>query len=130
MPRKLFTKSAFKQALQCPASMYYYRNPQEYANQQLDDEFLESLAEGGFQIGEAAKVYYGIPEEGTVESLGYEASLARTREMFAAPRAKIAEAAFRYGNCFIRADILVKEGNRIQLIEVKAKSWNPEEDSF
>lgn len=130
MREKLFTKSAFKQALQCPASMYYYRNPQEYANQQLDDEFLESLAEGGFQVGEAAKVYYGIPEEGTVESLGYEASLARTREMFAAPRAKIAEAAFRYGNCFIRADIMVKEGNRIQLIEVKAKSWNPEEDSF
>ena len=130
MPQKLFTKSAFKQALQCPASMYYYRNPQEYANQQLDDEFLESLAEGGFQVGEAAKVYYGIPEEGTIESLGYEASLARTREMFAAPRARIAEAAFRYGNCFIRADILVKEGNRIQLIEVKAKSWNPEEDSF
>ena len=130
MREKLFTKSAFKQALQCPASMYYYRNPQEYANQQLDDEFLESLAEGGFQVGEAAKVYYGIPEEGTIESLGYEASLARTREMFAAPRAKIAEAAFRYGNCFIRADILVKEGNRIQLIEVKAKSWNPEEDSF
>ena len=62
MPQKLFTKSAFKQALQCPASAYYYRNPQLYANQQLDDEFLESLAEGGFQVGEAAKVYYGIPD--------------------------------------------------------------------
>lgn len=130
MPQKLFTKSAFKQALQCPASAYYYRNPQLYANQQLDDEFLESLAEGGFQVGEAAKVYYGIPEERTIEALGYEESLARTRELFSAPRAKIAEAAFRYGNCFIRADILVKEGNQIQLIEVKAKSWNPEVDSF
>ena len=130
MPQKLFTKSAFKQALQCPASAYYYRNPQLYANQQLDDEFLESLAEGGFQVGEAAKVYYGIPEERTIEALGYEESLVRTQELFSAPRAKIAEAAFRYGNCFIRADILVKEGNQIQLIEVKAKSWSPEEDSF
>ena len=127
---KLFTKSAFKQALDCPTRAYYYRNPQLYANQQLDDEFLESLAEGGFQVGEAAKVYYGIPEEGTIGALGYEESLAKTREMFAAPRVKIAEAAFRYGNCFIRADILVKEGNEIQLIEVKAKSWNPEENSF
>ena len=130
MKQKLFTKSAFKQALACPASLYYYRNPQLYANQQLDDEFLESLAEGGFQVGEAAKVYYGIPESDTIESLGYDESLARTREMFAAPSARIAEAAFRYGNSFIRADILVKEDHDIQLIEVKAKSWNPKEDSF
>jgi len=130
MNQKLFTKSAFKQALACPASLYYYRNPQLYANQQLDDEFLESLAEGGFQVGEAAKVYYGIPESDTIETLRYEEALSRTREMFAAPSARIAEAAFRYGNCFIRADIVVKEGDEIRLIEVKAKSWNPKEDSF
>ena len=130
MTPKLFTKSAFKQALTCPTSAYYYRNPQFYANQQLDDEFLESLAEGGFQVGEAAKVYYGIPECDTIGALGYYEALAKTREMFAAPRAKIAEAAFRYGNCFIRADILVKDGHNIQLIEVKAKSWDSECDSF
>ena len=126
----LFTKSAFKQALTCPASAYYYRNSDLYANQQLDDEFLESLAEGGFQVGEAAKVYYGIPEKDTIGALGYEESLAKTQEMFAAKRVKIAEAAFRYGNCFVRTDIIVKEGNDIQLIEVKAKSWDPEVDSF
>ena len=130
MSQKLFTKSAFKQALTCPTAAYYYRNPQIYANQQLDDEFLESLAEGGFQVGEASKVYYGIPENDTIEALGYDEALAKTREMFASPRARIAEAAFRYGNCFIRADIIVKDGYDIQLIEVKAKSWDPESDSF
>lgn len=130
MPQRLFTKSAFKQALNCPASLYYYRNPDLYANQQLDDEFLESLAEGGFQVGEAAKVYYGIPEKDTIGALGYEEALAETRKRFAAPRAKIAEAAFRYGNCFIRADIIVKDGKEIQLIEVKAKSWDSEVPSF
>lgn len=130
MKQRLFTKSAFKQALECPASLYYYRNSLEYANQQLDDEFLESLAEGGFQVGEAAKVYYGVPEIWTIESLDYEESLSITRTLFEKPSARIAEAAFRYGNCFIRADILVKEGNEIQLIEVKAKSWNPKTDSF
>lgn len=130
MSKKLFTKSAFKQALGCPTAAYYYRNPDLYANQQLDDEFLESLAEGGFQVGEAAKVYYGIPEQDTIGVLGYEASLEKTREMFTATRVKIAEAAFRYRNCFIRADILVKEGHEVQLIEVKAKSWDPDADSF
>ena len=130
MPQKLFTKSAFKQALNCPAAMYYYRNSDLYANQQLDDEFLESLAEGGFQVGEAAKVYYGIPEKDTIEALGYEEALAETRRMFAAPRARIAEAAFRYGNCFVRADIIVKDGKEVKLIEVKARSWDPNSDSF
>ena len=35
------------------------------------------------------------------------------------------EAAFYINNLFIRTDILVKEGDNIKLIEVKAKSINP-----
>ena len=30
---RLFTKSAFKQALFCPASLYYYYDREHYANQ-------------------------------------------------------------------------------------------------
>lgn len=110
--------------------MYYYKNPQEYANAQLEDDFLASLAEGGFQVGEAAKVYYEIPESHTIETLDYDESLAATQEFFKQENVRIAEAAFRYGYCFIRADILVKEGNEIRLIEVKSHSWNPQENSF
>ena len=56
---RYFTKSVFKEALECPARMNYCNRP-EYANQNLTDEFLESLAEGGFQVGELAKVYYDV----------------------------------------------------------------------
>ena len=45
---KLFTKSAFKIALHCPRQLYYYFASGEYANQAAGDEFLQSLAEGGF----------------------------------------------------------------------------------
>ena len=38
----------------------------------------------------------------------------------------IYEAAFRHGNLFVRADVVQKKGNRLRLIEVKAKSWDPE----
>jgi len=130
MKKKLFTKSAFKQALSCPTSLYYYRNPNVYANQNLNDEFLESLAEGGFQVGEAAKVYYGISEEDTIKELGYEDALSKTSPYLQMEKARVAEAAFRYGNCFIRADLLIKDGNRIKLIEVKSRSWDPETNSF
>ena len=37
----------------------------------------------------------------------------------------IAEAAFRCGDCFVRADVVKKKGDFIDLIEVKAKSWDP-----
>jgi len=34
------------------------------------------------------------------------------------------EPAIRFGDLFIRIDILVKQGNHFELIEVKAKSYN------
>ena len=40
---KLFTKSAFKQALFCPASLYYYFDRENYANQMNEDDFLQAL---------------------------------------------------------------------------------------
>ena len=55
---KLFTKSAFKQALFCPASLHYYYDFERYANQNNEDDFLQALADGGNQAGELAKVYY------------------------------------------------------------------------
>ena len=58
----MFTKSAFKQALICPASMKYYHDSDEYANQNNNDDFLQALADGGNQAGNLAKVYYGIAQ--------------------------------------------------------------------
>ena len=127
---RLFTKSAFKEALTCPARLNYFKNA-KYANQNLTDEFLQSLAEGGFQVGELAKVYYGVPPENDLSALmKYEEPLKRTQELFAQEKCVIAEAAFRFGNMFIRADIVRKEGHRVELVEVKAKSWDPSGDVF
>ena len=39
-------------SLECPRRMYYAYDKDVYANQDVDDEFLRSLAEGGFQVGE------------------------------------------------------------------------------
>lgn len=124
MSQKLFTKSAFKQALECPASLYYYYDSDHYANQNNEDAFLQALAKGGQQVGDLAKVYYQVPDECDIKELEYEAALARTVELFKLENVNIAEAAFRWGNCFVRADIIEKKGKHINLIEVKAKSWD------
>ena len=44
MKEKLFTKSAFKIALECPRKLFYYRDPDSYANADAEDEFLQALA--------------------------------------------------------------------------------------
>ena len=79
--QKLFTKSAFKIALECPNKLYYYRNPDVYANADTEDEFLQALAEGGFQVGELAKIYCEVPLENDVKEKDYAGSLARTQEL-------------------------------------------------
>jgi hypothetical protein len=128
---KLFTKSAFKVALECPAALYYYRHPELYANRDAGDDFLEALAEGGFQVGALAKVCFGVTPECDLGNLaGYDEPVRRTRDLLAQDRVTIAEAAFRFGGFFVRADLLRKDGNRIEVTEVKAKSWGGPDDFF
>lgn len=57
-------------------------------------------------------------------------ALNQTNELLSRDRVTIFEAAFRFGNHFIRADILVKNGNHLDLIEVKSKSFDISSDSF
>ena len=65
---KYFTKSAFTMSLECPRRLYYAYDKDVYANQDVDDEFLKSLAEGGFQVGEFAKLCYGIGASNNVKT--------------------------------------------------------------
>lgn len=123
MNNRYFTKSAYKIANICPTQLYYCCDSR-YANQNEGNEFLESLADGGFQVGELAKLYYHITPETTIAYQGdYKTSLEKTKELLLSENVNIAEAAFRYGKCFILADIIEKKGNHINLIEVKAKSF-------
>lgn len=126
---KLFTKSVFKLALSCPTKLYYAHHPEQYNNVSLTDEFLEALAEGGFQVGELAKLYRHVDYD-LANFKGYDEPLNRTKELFEQENVTAAEAAFRHGNLFVRADIVEKRGYDIHLIEVKAKSFNPDTESF
>ena len=118
-PRYL-TKSRFKSALECPVKLFYTGKP-EYPDKKKQDDFLAALAEGGFQVGELAKHYY--PGGIEIEGKGYDVPLQKTEELLRQENVIIFEAAFRFENLFIRADIVIKDGNRIDLIEAKSKSF-------
>lgn len=119
MNNRYLTKSRFKIGLDCPTKLYYEGN-KEYANQNIEDSFLLSLAEGGFQVGELAKYYY--PDGHMISSLNYADALSETNKLLQMEKVIIYEAAVQYADFFVRTDILVKEKNEIKLMEVKAKS--------
>lgn len=126
MPRYL-TKSRFKLALECTAKLYY-SGKKDYADTKIDDPFMNALAEGGFQVGELAKIYF---EGGyNIDELDHETALAKTEELLKLDNVIIYEAAFLYKDLFVRADIIKKKGAFIELIEVKAKSYDPSGKGF
>jgi hypothetical protein len=117
--RRYLTKSRFKLACECPTKLFYTKKP-EYADQNLDDSFLLALANGGFQVGELAKSFFPGGEE--IETLDYADALEQTEKILRNDKAIIFEAAIAFEDYFIRADVLVKDGGHIDLIEVKSKS--------
>lgn len=117
--QRYLTKSRYKTAIECPTKLFY-TGKKEYANSKLDDPFLAALADGGFQVGELAKCYFPGGEE--VTTLDYDDAVRETAELLTRDKVTIFEAAFRYQNFFIRADVVVKDVDRLDLIEVKAKS--------
>jgi hypothetical protein len=126
--KRFLTKSRFKLATECPTKLFY-TGKIEYANQNLDDSFLLALADGGFQVGDLAKCYLSSGHD--IKTLDYEEALAETNKLLQLDQVTIYEAAIATEKLFIRADILVKNGNRLSLYEVKSKSFDPdEEDPF
>ena len=113
--------------MECPTKLYY-TGKKEYVDTKLEDPFLKALAEGGFQVGELAKRYF--PKGHEIKSLDYQESLDETNSYLKQNEVIIYEAAIRYNNFFIRSDILIKEGNDIKIIEVKAKSIDLTKDTF
>jgi hypothetical protein len=120
MKPRYLTKSRFKLALECETKLFY-SNKKEYPDTKVDDPFLEALAEGGFQVEELARLYHAGGE--LVDGWDYDKVIETTNSLLLQDKVIIYQAAFKFHNLFIRADILVKEGNRIKLIEVKAKSF-------
>lgn len=120
-PRYL-TKSRFKLAVECPRKLFYTGKKAIYQDTMADDAFLEMLAEGGYQVGALAKLRY--PEGIEIHETNHAAAEAATQALLERDHVVLFEAAIRVGAFFIRIDVLVKDGNSFELIEVKAKSYN------
>lgn len=121
------SKSRFKTALECPRKLVY-ANDTRYASTKDSDDLLKSLAEGGHQVGALAKLMYPGGVEITAKSI--DEQILETDQLLQHTDITLFEPTFRHGNLVVRVDVLVKHGHAIQLIEVKAKGYNPNTDTF
>jgi hypothetical protein len=126
--RKL-TKSRYKLGLECPNKLYYTRKPQ-YADNKKEDPFLQALAQGGFQVEELARMHFpgGILLEDRDND--YDHLAQTTRQHMEDDEVTLYEPAFDHDDLFVRVDILVKKGNKIDLIEVKSKTFDPSDQNL
>lgn len=119
---RFLTKSRFTQALECPKKLSHTGNPAVHPDTRRGDEFLQVLADGGFQVGELAKLMY----RGGIESTSrtHDDQLAETRNLLERDKITLFEVAIGHGNLLARMAVLRKTELRIELIEVKAKSFD------
>jgi len=130
---KYFTKSDFRMALECETQLYYAARKDEYADQHLDNSFLEALADGGFQIGALSKFLFvddPVASKITCHDLSQDGGLAETATRMSQVNAIISEASFCYEDFFARADMIRKIESKLELYEVKAKSYNGNKSKF
>jgi hypothetical protein len=114
------SKSRFKLGLECPTKLFYTAH-KEYANQKQSDPFMMALAKGGFQVEEYARrlnapgvlIESREPAEAVQQTL---AAMANGQVVF--------EGAFVFENLYVRCDMIKAYGNIIELIEIKAKSFD------
>ena len=124
---KVLSKSRFKLGLECPNKLFF-TGKKEYANKKSEDTFMMALAKGGFQVEELARLHYPDGLFINTEHYEYEKAFNLTKEALREENVVIFEAAFMIDGFFIRTDILVKTGNKVRLIEVKAKSFDPNDE--
>lgn len=122
--KRSFTKSLFKIATECPRKLFY-AGKSAYRDASKDDAFLQSLADGGFQVGALAKCLYAGGVE--IEATGNAEALALTADQMRAENVTLFEPAIAYGDFLVRIDVLIKTGKSIKLVEVKSKAYRSDD---
>lgn len=125
MASPYITKSDFKVAADCRTKLFYRKNG--YPTNLDENEYLRFLADGGFMVEFIAKARFPTGID-LVDDRDPLTAFETTRRLMEEPNVVLFEAAATIGKFHIRADILEKTGNVLNLIEVKSSSIDEEDD--
>jgi hypothetical protein len=113
--------------MECPTKLFYTKKREIYADTKNENDFLKALAEGGFQVGALAKVMY--PDGKEITDSQFQEQIEHTSRLLKEEDVTIYEAAICYGNLFARVDVLRKVGSKVEIVEVKAKSFDSTDEN-
>lgn len=116
------SKSRFNLALECPTRLFYAGKAGVCPARKRENEFMRAVADGGFQVGELGELKFPGGIEITARS--HDEQVAETERLLRRDDVTLFEAAIRHGNLFARVDVLRNTVSRVELIEVKAKSFD------
>ncbi len=119
-PPLSISKTDYKVARSCASKLYY--RMYKYPSAKDGDEYMELLAEGGYMIGAIASLLF--ENAVLVDEPDHNKAVEMTSEYFKQENIILLEAAFESKGKFARPDILIKQGDILTLIEVKAKSFD------
>jgi len=117
----MLTKSDYKTASSCIKKLVYKKA--RYKTKDEGNEYLKLLANGGHVINKYAQLLY--PEGREIFTKDPELAAIETKKLFLEnDNITLFEGTFTSNERMIRADIIEKKDNTINLIEVKSKSFD------
>ena len=119
------SKSDFRVARDCSTKLFYKKK--HYPSLKEDDAYLRMLAEGGFMIETIAKLRHPDGVDMGIDRPQEEAFRA-TLEALQADTVTLFEATLISNGKLARVDILRKRGNQFDLVEVKATSYDTQDN--
>lgn len=114
------TEDAFVQALECRRRLAY-AGDRRYARAE-DAGAAAALVEEGQLVEALARCLH--PSGSEIATGELDEALAETAEALAVPEVTLFRPALAHAGCLARPDILVKRGERIDMIEVASKSFD------
>lgn len=111
------TKSKYCKGVQCPKILWL----DAYRPELAEDTVSEAVTETGSMVGELARGYFGAYVL-VKYSPDTTQMVADTREQMDAGAENVAEAAFLYGDLYCAVDILHRNGDGWDIVEVKSST--------
>lgn len=117
MADRVLSKSKYCKGIQCPKILWLDR----YKPEEAEDVLPESVIAAGTMVGELARGYFG--DYSPVE-FSYDKSemVVRTEELISAGAENIAEASFMTDGLYCAVDILRRNGDGWDIVEVKSST--------
>ena len=123
----MLSKSDFKIASTCSKKLIYKKASFETMNDA--NEYMEMLAQGGHIIAKYAKLTF--PNGIEVKGVTIDEAISETKKLIEQnENITLFEATFLSNGKVVRTDVLEKKKNVLNIIEVKSKSHDSDDDDY